>query len=355
LIFENLTIRRVAVHEVFARADDRTLRPPAYADGLETLGAAAMTTFRLRVTDALTSKSVQMRIAKSGADSFLARADAMIDAENGAFLEGSQKIAASLAEAQLHRRIPGGMLIVFDGTVGAPAVPFVGVVKAETQEAFRHAQSRGRRVMEYLANIFLTPATRFYKIGIMLRDDGEATKPDGWRAFVFDKNMSPADREAAAIYFYDAFLGCALPDDAPYETSRFFDLTKTFVRESDLDPDKKRDVMDSLYVFLRDEQLATFTAREFAERYLPLDTRDAYSGYLEQKAFTAAAVVRDVSEMGARLQRRRFKFGGDVELSASPDALKQKVSIQTIDGDPAEGTTPKWTRITIRQAMTDVQ
>jgi 37-kD nucleoid-associated bacterial protein len=355
LIFENLTIKRVALHEVFARADDRTLRQPTYADGLETLGTEAMTTFRLRVTDALSSKSVQMRIAKSGADSFLARADAMMDADDDAFLEGSQKMAASLAEAQLHRRIPGGMLIVFDGTVGAPAVPFVGVVKAETQEAFRHAQSQGKRVMEYLANIFLTPATRFYKIGIMLRDDSGAAKPDGWRAFVFDKNISPSDREAAAIYFYDAFLGCTLPDDAPYETSRFFDLTKAFVRESDLDPDKKRDVMDSLYVFLRDEQFPTFTASEFAEHYLPLETRDAYSGYLEAKAFTATAVVRDLSEMGTRLRRRRFKFGADVELSASPDALKQKVLIQSIDGDPADGETPVWTRITIRQAMTDVQ
>lgn len=45
-----------------------------------------------------------------------------------------------------------------------------------------------------------------------------------------------------------------MPSDGPYETPRFFDLTKDFIRKSDLEPEKKRDVFDSLYVFVRDEQ-----------------------------------------------------------------------------------------------------
>ncbi|HEX3671541.1 MAG TPA: hypothetical protein VHT92_07560, partial [Candidatus Cybelea sp.] len=121
---------------------------------------------------------------------------------------------------------------------------------------------------------------------------------------------------------------------------------------ADLDGDKKRDLVDSLYVFVRDDNTPTFTASEFAERYMPPDLRDDYTAFLARKHFTPNAVVRDISEMGTRLQRRRFRFGADIELSASPEALKQKVTIESINGPPVDGTTPKWTSITIRQAMT---
>lgn len=355
MIFENLTVNRVAVHEVFQRRDDRSLPPPAYGDALEQLDTEAITILRLRMTEALSTKSLQMRIARYGHDSFLAAADNMIVADDKAFLTASQSLATKLAEAQIQRRIPGGMLIVFDGVVGAPSVPFIGVIKAETQAGFRRSNSGGRAVIELLRNVFLTPATRLYKIGVMLRDNDNAVKPDGWRAFVFDSNISANNREAAAAYFYDGFLGCALPSDGPYETMRFFDLTKDFVRAADIDGEKKRDIIDSLHVFVRDEQSPTFTAQEFGERYLPTDLHDTFLGYLDNKHFTPNAVVRDISQMGSRLRRRRFRFGSDVELVASSEALRQKVTISAIDGEPMNGETPEWTQIIIRQRMTGEQ
>jgi hypothetical protein len=73
----------------------------------------------------------------------------------------------------------------------------------------------------------------------MAFEDRKKAAPDGRRAFVFDSNISPSDREAAAAYFYEGFLGCAFPSDGPYETAKFFDLTREFVRKSELDPEKK--------------------------------------------------------------------------------------------------------------------
>ena len=331
------------------------LLPPACADALETLDPEAIAAFRLRITEALSSKGLQMRIAKYGTESFLGLAETMMKTSNDIFLSSSKVVATRLSESQLQRRIPGGMLIVLDGTVGVPPVPFIGVIKAEIQAGFRRSESNGRAVVEFLRNVFLTPATRLYKIGIMLRDNDSAPKPDGWRAFVFDSNISPSNREAAAAYFYDGFLGCELPGDGPYETMKFFDLTKEFVRATDLDGEKKRDVIDSLHVFVRDEQAVTFTADEFGERYLPLELRDDFLGFLEAKRFTPNAVVRDTSQMGNRLRRRRFKFGKDVELLASAEALRQKVTIEPIDGETVDGETPIWTKIIIRQAMTGEQ
>ncbi len=356
MIFENLRVNRIVVHEVFKRNDDRSLRPPIFADGLEKLSAEALGAFRMRLTEALSgqSQSLQMRIGKHSVGSFMEVAEGLVGSNDGDFLAGSKKITTKLAEAQMARRIPGGMVVIFDGTVGAHAVPFVGVIKAETQAGFRRSKDGPKAVVEFLNNIFLTPATRLYKIGLMLFDDTTNAKPDGRRAFVFDSNISVSNREAAAAYFYDGFLGCVLPSDGPYETARFFDLTKEFIRKSDLAPEKKRDVIDSLFVFVRDEQDPTFTADQFGSRYLPLEMQDPFASYLETKKFTPSAVVRDISQMGTRLRRRRLKFGGDIELSASPEALKTKVQIETV---PAQDglSDDQWTRVTIRERLTGEQ
>ncbi len=356
MLFENLKVNHVAVHEVFQRNEDKSIRPPVFADGLETLSVEAMGAFRMRLTEALSgqSQSLQMRIAKHGAGSFMEIAERLIGAEDEDFLAESREITTKLAEAQLARRIPGGMVVIFDGSVGAHSVPCLGVIKAETQAGFRRSKDGPKAVVEFLNNIFLTPATRLYKIGLMLFDDVTKPKADGRRAFVFDSNISASNREAAAAYFYDGFLGCVLPSDGPYETARFFDLTKEFIKKADFDPEKKRDVIDSLYVFVRDEQDPTFTADQFGSRYLPPEMQDTYSDFLDTKKFTPNAVVRDTSQMGSRLRRRRLKFGGDIELSASPEALKSKVIIETVPADDA-GPGDQWTRVTIRERLTGEQ
>lgn len=357
MLFENLRVNRIVVHEIFQRGEDRAIRPPEFADALEELSPEAMGAFRLRMTDALSgqSQSLQMRIANYSADSFLTLAERLIGSSDQDFLAGSRAIARKLAEAQMVRRIPGGMLIVVDGSVGAPAVPFIGVIKAETQAGFRRSSDGARAVVEFLRNIFLTPATRLYKIGVMLFDDTSKPKPDGRRAFVFDSNISVSNREAAAAYFYDGFLGSALPSDGPYETAKFFDLTKEFVRKSDLAPEKKHNLIDSLYVFVRDEQEPTFTVDQFAERFLPVDMRDTYGDFMRSQKFTPNAVVRDTSQMGIRLRRRRLKFGADIELSASPEALTNKVQMEAIEGEGVAGERPRWTQIIIREALTGEQ
>lgn len=356
-MFENLKVSRVAVHEVFRRNDDRSIQPPVYANGLELLSADAMGAFRLRMTDALSgqTQSLEMRIVKSGPGSFLETTEKLVGSDDATFLIGSREIATKLAESQMARRIPGGMVIVFDGTFGTASIPFVGVIKAEIQQGFRRSIAGTSAVIEFLNNIFLTPATRLYKIGILAFDDMSKPKPEGRRAFIFDSNISASNREAAATYFYEGFLGCALPSDGPYETMKFFDLTKEFIRGSNLDPEKKRDMVDSLYVFVRDDQDPTFTADQFGSRFLPPDLRDHYADFMNVKKFTPNAVVRDTSQMGNRLRRRRLKFGGDIELSASPEALKTKVQMETIPAEGVDGLSGGWTRIIVRERLTGEQ
>lgn len=245
---------------------------------------------------------------------------------------------------------------MFDGTVGAPNYAFVGTIKAETQSGFRrHEDAKKQIITEFLNNVFLTPATRLFKIAMFVQEDKTRKLPNGWRAFVFDSNISQSHRESAAQYFYEGFLGCVLPEDGAYETSRFFDITKEFVRKSGLSGEVKRKMVDALITFVQADNAKTFTADEFAQKYLPVNMRDPFSDFVDAKKFPMRAVIRDTSQMASKLKRRRFRFGADIEFSVTPEALNNKTVIlksgkaTEFGGDGKEF----WTQITIKQPMTD--
>ena len=71
-------------------------------------------------------------------------------------------------------------------------------------------------------------------------------------------------------------------------------------------------MVDALITFVQAENAKTFTADEFAEKYLPLNLRDPFGDFVAAKQFPLRSVVRDTSQMGPKLQRRRFRFGSDI-------------------------------------------
>ncbi|WP_164830957.1 nucleoid-associated protein [Sinorhizobium meliloti] len=354
MLFENLQVGRIAMHEVLRRDDDRQPKQPVYGTSLENLSVAAKTAFRLRITEALSTqaKSIEMVIAETGAGSMRDIAGRLLPSNDEQFLAVSREVADKLVKAQKSRSIPGGVVIVFDGSFGVPKKRFMAVIKAETQSGFRRNKTDKDVLTEFLENIFLTPATRLYKIGFLVED---SEQDQIWKAFVFDSNISSSHRETAAQYFYEDFLGCHFPSDGAYETSRFFDLTREFIRRADIDQNDKRDLGDALYTFIKTEKAATFTANEFSESYLPIDYRDPFKKFLETRKFPDRAVVRDTSAMGGRLRRRKFKFGDNIELSVPPELLHNK-EVRIEQGAPAKfggDGDGVWTQVTIHRPITD--
>jgi len=352
---ENLKIARVVMHEVLKREDDRQPKEPIFGASLEDLQPEAKGAFTLRVTEALStqSKSIEMRIADFSAGSMVDIANRLVDASDERFLEVSKEIATKLAQEQKARSIPGGVVIAFDGSFGVPERKFLGVIKAETQSGFRRRKTSEKVLTEFLDNIFLTPATRLYKIGFLVQDQ----KDDGfeWRSIIFDSNISSSHRESAAQYFYEGFFGCLFPENGAYETSRFYDLTKEFVRRGPFTQEQKRDLGDALYTFVKTERAPTFTYKEFADSYLPTEQKENYRRYMAGKRFPDRAVMRDVGQMGLRLRRRKFRFGDQAEFSVSPELLhKKEVSISQVPAHQlgGEGDEP-WSQIIIHRAMTD--
>ncbi|WP_323034899.1 nucleoid-associated protein [Pararhodobacter sp.] len=334
-MLENLRISDVAVHEVFTRGQDRRLVQPEYALALENLSVEAMTAFRQRATDALSAKakSVEMQIIRTGVGTFQGDAAAMVAlTAPEAFLQASRRVADRLAEAQTSQAIPGGIVIVFRGVTGPTDLPFVAVIKAEVQEGFRRRRDGTAVITEFVNDLFLTKATRLYKLGFMVASGAAPYRDEAWRCLVFDHHIVASNREAAAIYFYESLLGCGFREDSAYETAKFFNLTKEFAVKNIEDRAVRHRVQDSLFTYIKNDQAPTFTVDEFAERYVPLDIRDRYQTFMRNKQFPERAVRRDIAELRSRLKRRRFKYGTDIEFSASPEAMAEgRVSIQTQD------------------------
>lgn len=356
IMLENLRIGRVAVHEVHRRGVDRRIVPPDYAQQLENLTDEALDAFRLRVTDAMSAqaKCVEMNILKTGDDSFLGVANSLMGASDAEFLQKSAAFADNLSSAQTTQTIPGGMVIVFGGTTGPLSSPFVGVIKAEVQDGFRRRKNGGTITTEFVNDLFLTKATRLYKIGLMIRVDDSVAAPAGWSALVFDHHIVASNREAAALYFYESFVGCGFLENSAYETAKFFNLTREFVNKQIADRDQRHDINDALYTFVKTDTSQTFTVDEFASRYVPDELKDRYEGFMESRQFPQRAVQRDISELRSRLKRRRFKYGTDIEFSASPEAIAEgRAKIKTVQNPgAAEEDSAFVTVITIQSPFT---
>lgn len=351
-MIENLRIGRVVVHEVFQRDQSKRIVPPLFGQQLEQLSFEAIEAFRQRAVDALSvrSKSVQMAIIRDGEGTFMSDVDALLGTSDADFLTTSRRVAARLAEAQLSQNIPGGMLIVFDGTVGAASHGFVGVIKAEIQDGFRRRREGEAITTEFINDLFLTRAQRLFKVGLMIRIDPQNGGDPTWEALVFDHNIVSGNREAAAQYFYESFMGCGFPADGAYETTRFFDLTKEFVVKTVPDREERHDLIDALYTYVKSDHAPTFSFDEFGERHVPQNLQDRYEAFMTNRRFPARAVVRDTSHMAGKLRRRRFKYGTDIEFSVAPEALAEgRALIETFQAVGEHVGRPEvWTRITIK-------
>src|ERR1700682_6054947 len=160
MAFENLAVQRLILHEVFQRRDDGNAISPRYGGQLLQLPANAMDVFKERIVEALGSDSqcMEMEIAKSDTASAIEISSSLMSKADAAYITYSQKFADKLTDVQVARNLPGGMLVVFSGSVGAAARAVVAVIKAETQGGFRRLNQGGGLALQYLQDLFLKPA-----------------------------------------------------------------------------------------------------------------------------------------------------------------------------------------------------
>jgi hypothetical protein len=238
--------------------------------------------------------------------------------------------------------MPGGVVAVFQGTVGFPEQRFFGIMKAEFQEAFlREANLQAT----FVDNLFLSPKARLYKVGIFIEEDRDAPlSPESLSALVFDSNLSSRDRDGAATYFYSSFLGLGFSHDSAFLTRKFFEYSKQFIASSALGPEEKIDLFNGLTTYIKVDQSPNVQVSEFGERYLVGDLERQYCEFMNRQGFTEAAVPKDLSEVMGQLKIRRMRFPRQIQLSGPAEARADLVTVRDIEGPDHE----KWTQISIK-------
>lgn len=350
----------LVAHEIAALKSDDQQRPrPIYGTSPLHLDTPAQVAFTEKIRDALgkRSKCMQMEIDDAGEASFCACAEELLSCggDTEAFVKKSKKLADLLHNASDRHTIPGGLLLVFTGTVGARGgVPFVAALKAEAHPGFIREQTERGPTLSLLKELFLTGTARFYKLGIFVRprlEEGE--DPDEvppFIPFVYDTTMSRAER-ASARYFYETFLGCRFPDDAAHRTKLFFDLTRSFIfGDGAFNSADRYEYFLALLAYLNSNR-ESININDFAELALHDDTiQDAYLAWMEEKRFPDIDVAKDVGDIKEKLKRRRLRFAGGISLTGPADEVAAHVSIESIQGpEDARGRAQQWTQITIRK------
>jgi hypothetical protein len=268
------------------------------------------------------------------------------------FIEQSKQTANLLADAQKFRTIPGGILVVFAGSAGVPARRLIGVIKAEVHNGFTRENADGAMTLRFLQNLLLTAQTKLYKIGVFIEELPEALGEHGgrWCSYIYDEQLTISNRDGAAQYFYEGFLGCKFLESSARNTKKFHDLTKTFIRGMDIPETEKIVLTNALVTYLKADQSPTVSTLAFGESYFeegPI--RDAYARHMRDANFPVVAVAKDLSDVNSALRLRKLIFRNHVRLTAPAEGFDDLVTIESIEGDAVGGgNSPRWTRLTVK-------
>ena len=354
MLFENLKVDRLIVHEVAKRTNDGP-KDPTLSSHFEVLNDEATSVFCSRLSDALgsASRSVEMALGNTGEGSMFALVCKLLQAsEEANFIALSQDAAWMLVRAQTAMTIPGGLLMVFEGKVGAPSRRYMGFLKAEPQTGFRQHMLNGKSLLEFINKLFLTPDSKVYKIGLFV-EKGESSEQkqrtsQDFSCYLFDANITSKETAKAATYFYETFLGMThLRSDAA-TTRKFIEVTKKFISKLDIDEEERIDISSALISYVRTDQAQVVSVSEFATKYLSdPDLRDSYEGFCRKNNLPEHAFTKNLDESKSLLRRRKVRFGNDVQLSGPADKFGDLVEITTIPGTNDE----PWTQITVKAKL----
>lgn len=336
----NLSIHRLVVSLIHGRSSTDQVVPPVLGKHIEVLDQKAKDALTGRLTDALGhgSKSMDMMFRDRSDSSAHALSLKMLGSDEAEFIACAGQASTMLTNAQYSRRIPGGLLLVFQGSVGSGNDGCVGFLKAEGQTGFSKQDTADGPVLTFLQDLYLTPHQKLYKVGLVVAT--KKSNPAHLEVRVFDHNVASDEQRVAAKYFYDTFLGCEYVKTSKKLTKDFYDLTRDFIDEHIEDQVERYDYYNALVVELRVSKNQSLSTAKFAEAFMPKDLVDDYVSYMCDSGVPETDFHKDTSLIKYKLRRRSVSFSSGVKITAPMDGDDGLFKI----GEPVEG----YTRVDVK-------
>lgn len=347
-LFSALKFKRIILHNVH-KPNDYGPVPATISTEITKLDSVGKQLLQERVSKVLGtgSGSLAMDIANKAPASCYTYAKQLIQANQKSFISTSAAIAHHHTTIHTSKSWSGGTLVIISGTTGIQNRRCLIIIKAEQQAGFTETKDSGKIILTYLENLILTPQSKLYKIGIfyerLAQTTGAVHELD---AHVFDSNIKSNDDRQAAKYFYSGFLGLKIPENAVQRTRDFFEYTSGFIENMSINPERKLDLQQALYTYLKTNKSTTIETDEFAKTYLDSEEADDFSSYMNNKGFPESAITKDTKLINRRLSRRKLNFTNSVKITAPAENFSDLITI--VDSNEND-TTLKITGILLSQ------
>lgn len=332
MVFVNLQLDKLIIHEIFQRDVSGPL-PPALNNELSDLDSTSKDELQTRIINAVgnDSHAMKMDIIDSSDNSVFHYISPVFRSEisDETLISISHNVVHKLASAQSSRTIPGGVVVFFNGTIGADNRKCVGIIKAEKHSGFSLHIKDDVRILQYINDLLLTPQQKLYKIAFLYSKvaPSDFGGIDDIDVFIFDSNNVKTQGKTAANYFYDGFMGCSFPKTSDILTKEFFYATKEFItQKANISGQDKVDKMSALYTYLKVDTSPTISVAEFAQRYFAdADLKDQYTNFMEAKKVPSTTIHKNMEKL--TLRNRKVKFTNEVSLYAPVDKFSENVEI----------------------------
>jgi len=352
----NVNITRAIAHDV-VRASQLESHPPVLSEDLIVLDAKGKALFARRLVDTVSSGShcVDVSPVDISKGSPFDKAAFMLDASDKIFLRLSKELALALSTAQTAGPIKSGSAIFLQGTCIADgdATRFLAVIKADSDQGFSKRIRDGRVTLEYVSDMVLGESQRLIKIAFFMEEAAPESKPkesdeprtsDDFSVKVFDHMMqNRGDRDAAA-YFYKTFLRCEFANDSSRQTKKFWEETRSFLNELEVDKLDRHEYMGGLVTYMRGNA-AVISSRDFAREVLPPELQDQYIQNCK-KAGVSEAITKDTDLIRSKLRNRSMRFSSNVTITGKPEAIRDSVRIL--------GEENGWTNVQIKGSIEEL-
>lgn len=270
------------------------------------------------------SKSLKLSIKNSNPNTTPQLCHRIIQDPNNAttFDQSSTQLAQNLADSFFTSNIPGGLLVLFLGTDIANRKKFVLLIKAEIHDGFLTTINNGITQLKYISSIVLSKNSKFYKFGLFLQnnldpvDDSDIN--DMYDSYVFDLQINPSSKDAAAEYFYSKFMNCDIQKNDTKLTKMFYEKTKEFIKRIDEDA-LRLDADINLKSFLRNENFVMIDIQEYSKQFIPLPYQDLFLEEMESEECFQRSFTKNTNLIKTFLRRDILKFNNGVEVRVPQD------------------------------------
>lgn len=349
--FANLRLNRIIVHEVLLASDLEAEREPTYSDEFIELDPKGEQLLCKRLTDSLGSEShsVELEVELDSEGSAFDLVTRLLDGTKKEFVDLSRNLACRLTNAQIGGSIKAGIAVFIDGTMGSGsrAERFVVVMKAESDAGFVKEKVKKGVFLKFISDMVLGAQQRLFKIGCFVEktqgteNNGARSKSD-FEVIVYDHQMSNTGSNEAARYFYGAFLGCRLADNARRLTRIFYEEASAYINDLKLKSQERLELRSHLVSYLKSQE-KHISVKDFVDRYIPTQMRDALTKRFKAARFPARNVTKDTKDITRRLQFRKMLFSSKVRIYAPEDEFTNLIKI--------DGEVGGWTNVKIKGSL----